>query len=135
MDENVVFPSMGSTDSLQQESVPKAKSGSGQQLGQRSPLKDILNTSPSQPRVMKTAGMPSRFESVRQLDEEAEWRERTEVVTALDHHHNKGMARDLLEQALLGAVNRSQTRTDAGPVAFREVKNVSVMDSGERKYC
>ncbi|MPC42086.1 hypothetical protein E2C01_035699 [Portunus trituberculatus] len=52
-----------------------------------------------------------QHEVMQQLDEEEEWRERTEVVTALDHRHNLDMARDLLDQALLAATSSSPVGT------------------------
>ena len=39
-------------------------------------------------------------------EEEEEWRERTEVLTALDHQHNVEMAKDLLDKILLVTISR-----------------------------
>ena len=40
----------------------------------------------------------SRFDAVRALDEDENWRERTEVITRHDHNLNKQIARDIVEQ-------------------------------------
>ena len=45
-----------------------------------------------------TPAPPSRFDAVRALDEDENWRERTEVITKHDHNLNKQLASDIVEQ-------------------------------------
>ncbi|XP_037068786.1 uncharacterized protein D806_0078-like [Pollicipes pollicipes] len=51
------------------------------------------------------SGAPSRYDAVRALDEDENWRDRTEVITKQDHTLNKQLARDIVEQIVDSAAS------------------------------
>ncbi|KAG7174572.1 Zonadhesin-like 7, partial [Homarus americanus] len=69
----------------------------------RSPLKDIANN-PSELKTVKkdckNHRAPSQFEDIHQQDEESSWRERTEVVTRIDHATYHMFAEEILKEAV-----------------------------------
>ncbi|KAF0293598.1 Transforming acidic coiled-coil-containing protein 3 [Amphibalanus amphitrite] len=68
-----------------------------------------------------TRATPSRFDAVRALDEDENWRERTEVITKHDHNLNKQLARDIIEQIVDSAA--STPTESSSSVSFATVSS------------
>ncbi|XP_043206590.1 nascent polypeptide-associated complex subunit alpha, muscle-specific form-like isoform X3 [Amphibalanus amphitrite] len=74
-----------------------------------------------QPAPAAKPGTPSRFDAVRALDEDENWRERTEVITKHDHNLNKQLARDIIEQIVDSAA--STPTESSSSVSFATVSS------------
>ncbi|XP_068222816.1 uro-adherence factor A-like isoform X2 [Palaemon carinicauda] len=102
----------------------------------RTPFKDIGNKSLNKTMSpLKEKGVsPTKFEAIQSLDEEENWRDRTEVVTKLEHTAYKIMAREIVEEAiekLPGMRESSQTPAELkfSKMAFRERPSKNMDDS------
>ncbi|XP_066960318.1 transforming acidic coiled-coil-containing protein 3-like isoform X2 [Macrobrachium rosenbergii] len=102
----------------------------------RTPFKDIGNKSSCQiksPLKGKLA-TPSKFEAIQSLDDDENWRDRTEVVTKLEHTTYKMIAREIVDEViekLPGMSESHQTVPElkVAKMTFREQPSSNMDDS------
>lgn len=94
MDENVIPTENLPSQNAHVKAGPQATDNT-----KRSPFKElgnnVLGTRASGP-TPKSIATPSKYKVISELDEERTWRERTEVVTAIDHSAYKDYAKEMI---------------------------------------
>ncbi|XP_064081259.1 uncharacterized protein LOC135197929 isoform X2 [Macrobrachium nipponense] len=102
----------------------------------RTPFKDIGNKSSSQNKspLKGKLATPSKFDAIQSLDDDENWRDRTEVVTKLEHTTYKMIAREIVEEViekLPGMSESHQTVPELkiAKMTFREQPSSNMDDS------